>query len=333
MDNEMVTHPPVVLARPGARVYGQTRMEPVRERGVRAKPGLVAVCCATTLVSACSLTGDPTERALDRIVEDAGGRLVTAVSLGDGAQDVGAVVRLPGGDVAVDAEGRSDPAVDGQLRPSGASLVDDLDLDALTARLDAVRASCDAEPGVEAQLSPAGALFVYSTCAGEPGPTVSVAGVEGATELDFTTIDGVAQLLREAAVAVPGAAAWQVSIPGPSSPRGATARAEGGLWGLPDGSSCQVVYERLERPQSGEAPWRYRCDGYGQQRSTSSDVQQQFVPTTVDAQAVVDAMALAVQRGGFTHDEVMYYVVTDMLVDGPVVIAMTTDRSSTVALA
>ncbi len=289
---------------------------PVKWLGV---VGAVALLCGCT---ALGTVGDSTASSVNSILKDSGQPVFTRLVLSPDPDDTRVAVRADGAEVWRTEQGAGDPVA--QPSVTGASRPDAVDFDALNAQLDVLAASCDHDPELNVGIAASGAVVADSVCGGQITAT-SVDGREPvAAQIELTSVEGIDQILNEASAMLPNRRAFQISLPGPASSRGDSARAEGGTWTLTDGTICTVSYLRAGQGTSPSEPLReFSCDGFGQQK-VGFNTQQPFDPATLDAGRIHDAIGKALSQSGFDPQTVAFYGVYEFYT-GPLLVLVTTD--------
>ncbi len=285
----------------------------------------VAGAAAGALLCGCTAFGPaahPTQRAVESILDGAGQSVFTRLVLTPDAHDIQVAVRVDGAEIWWTQSGAGDRVV--QPSVVGASRPDAIDFDALDAQLASVAQSCDLDPQLAVFVAATGALVADSTCDGRLTATSLRDGEPASADIDLASVEGIDRLLAEVSAALPNQRAYQISLPGPASPRGDTARAEGGPWVLADGTTCMVSYLRAGQDAATGQVRSFRCDGYGQQ-TVDYDAQQPFDPAALSAADIRSAMADGLAASGFDPQMVSYYGIYELLGTGTMLAIITSD--------
>ncbi len=288
----------------------------------------LALSCAALLVTGCSGPAGMSQTVAS-IVKQSGGNVVTRVVVGAEAADIQVAVRVPGGEQWWTRDGLVGPVPAESKQPLGGTGPDAIDFEALSAQQAALAGQCSDTPRLEAYVAPTGALAAESVCGTAGNREVLATTIDGVmlgpVAVDFLSTDGLAQLLVETAASLPGGFTYQITLPGPKSPRGYTAKAEGTQWVLPDGEICMVNFVRAGAPAPGEPARTFGCDGYGSQEGDLG-AQDPIFPETLDAAKLLSAIDRLVEDNAVDPETVAFYRIDWPLIGGLHVGVLTEDQ-------
>lgn len=283
---------------------------------------VVGVGAALTLLAGCTSGAQGTDSLqadVEDILDQAGQQVLTRLVITPEAESVKVGLRTDGTEVWWTHDGAGEQ-VD-QPSITGASRADAIDFEALADQLSSLQTSCSTNAQVEAFVSVTGDVIADSVCDG----TIAASSINGSepqpVDLDLTDGEDLDRAMAEVAAILPNGIVYQLSLPGPASPRGQTLRADGNPWVLADGTSCLPGYIRAMQPAAGDDLRSYVCDGHGQQ-TVDGQTQEAFDPTEIRGADLAAAIQQALDESGYDPQTVSYYAIEEMLTTGLVLLAV-----------
>lgn len=291
--------------------------------------GAVALSTAVLLASGCTSSLGGTEGAVAAIVNEANANVVTRLVLTPEPDRLRVAVRVPGGEMWWTPAGQDAPVGADEMKPLGGDNPGAIDYEALDAQLESLANECADDPRVEAYVTASGAMLAESVCGTGASRTVVAATIDGVElmtgDVDFFTPEGLQQVFDEVAASLPGGVAYQVTLPGPKSARGYTAKAEGAQWVLPDGALCMVTIEISGNPEPGAGVRGFGCESYGPQE-TDLGVQEPMHSATLPTRRILQAMTDLAIANGLDPATIAFYRVHHPLIGGLRVGILTEDE-------